>query len=76
MHQQTVNASKTQLPPQIFSDPNDQALYSEMLNDVMYKTIDNPEQHKVFRTALEGMNCNYPEILTPAVHYVYNEIMK
>ena len=63
VNQQALNASKTQSPPQIFSDPNDQALYSEMLNDVMYKIIDNPDEHKVFRTALEGMNRNYPEIL-------------
>ena len=52
MHQQTVNASKTQPPPQIFSDPNDQALYSEMLKDVMYQTLDNPAEHKVFRLSL------------------------
>ena len=64
MNQQEVNASKTKSPLQIFSDPNDQELYSEMLNDVMYKTIDNPDEHNVFRTALEGMNLNYPEILT------------
>ena len=72
MHQQTVKAFKAikqtvkksvNAPPQIFSDPNDQALYSNMLNDVMYNIIDKPEEHKVFRTALEGMNRNYPEIL-------------
>ena len=63
MHQQTVKASNAHAPPQIFSDPNDQALYSNMLNDVMYNIIDKPEEHKVFRAALEGMNRNYPEIL-------------
>ena len=29
----------------------------------MYNIFDNPEEQKIFRTALEGMNRNYPEIL-------------
>ena len=61
--QQNVKTSKSHIQPQTFSDPKDQALYSHMLNDVMLKTFDGPEEQTVFKAALEGMNKNYPEIL-------------
>ena len=64
LKQQSVKASYSTLPkPQIFSDPKDQKLYDPMLNDVMFKIFNNPAEQTVFRTALEGMNKNYPEIL-------------
>ena len=61
--QQKVKASKSHINPQIFSDPNDQKTYKHMLDDVMIKTFDSPDEETVFRTALEGMNRNYSEIL-------------
>ena len=61
--QQNVKTSKPHIQPQTFSDPKDQALYSHMLNDVMLKTFDGPEEQAIFKAALEGMNKNYPEIL-------------
>ena len=64
LKQQSVKASySTHAKPQIFSDPKDQKLYEPMLNDVMFKIFNNPAEQTVFRTALEGMNKNYPEIL-------------
>ena len=61
--QQKVKASKSHINPQTFTDPNDQKTYQHMLDDVMIKTFDSPEEQTVFRTALEGMKGNYSEIL-------------
>ena len=61
--QQKVKASKSHINPQIFTDPNDQKTYQHMLDDIMIKTFDSPEEQTVFRTALEGMKRNYSEIL-------------
>ena len=61
--QQNVKASKSHINPQTFTDPNDQKTYQHMLDDVMIKTFDSPEEQVVFRAALEGMKGNYSEIL-------------
>ena len=61
--QQNVKTSKSHIKPQIFTDPNDQKLYQHMLDDVMIKIFDSPEEQTVFRIALEGMQKNYSEIL-------------
>ena len=53
--QQKVKASKSHINPQIFTDPNDQKLYQHILDDVMIKTFNSPEEQTLFRTALEGM---------------------
>ena len=53
--QQNVKTSKSHIKPQIFTDPNDQKLYQHMLDDVMIKIFDSPEEQTVFRIALEGM---------------------
>ena len=62
--QQNVNASYSmKIKPQIFTDPKDQKGYGHMLKDVMFQIFTSPEEQIVLRTALEGMNKNYPEIL-------------
>ena len=62
--QQKVKSSfTTKSQPQIFSDPKDQQVYKHMLNDVLFKTFNSPEEQTILRTALEGMSKNYPEIL-------------
>ena len=49
--------------PHTFTDPKDLALYHALLDDVMINIFDDREEQKVFRAALEGMKCNYPDIL-------------
>ena len=64
LKQQSVKAAyNTKTKPQLFTDPKDQKVYDHMLNDVMFKIFASPEEQTIFRTALEGMNKNYPEIL-------------
>ena len=63
LEQQKVKASKSQIKPQTFDDPNDQKYYDHMLEDVMVKTFTNDDEQKIFRKSLEGMKTNYPEIL-------------
>ena len=64
LEKQKSKALKSHTEPQIFDDLKDDQLYKNMLKDVMYKIFDDPNDLKVFRTALEGMNMNYPEILS------------
>ena len=61
--QQSIKASKGHIKPQIFDDPNEHSNYIHMMDDPMLKIFDAPSEKKIFRTALEGMNSNYPEIL-------------
>ena len=60
---QKNKASKSQTQPKLFSDPTKQKIYSHMLNDQMLTIFNSPDEHVIFRTALEGMKRNYPEIL-------------
>ena len=46
--QQKVKASKSYINPQIFTDPNDQKTYQHILDDVMIKTFDSPDEENVF----------------------------
>lgn len=64
VEQQIIKASKAHITPQIFSDPKKQAFYCKLLNDVMMKTFDSPDEQKIFQAALEGMKRNYPDILS------------
>ena len=71
VQQQAVKLAKSHLSPQIFSDPKQQALYGKMLDDVVYKTLDGPEEQRVFRAALSGMLQNYPEILSGSEQHMF-----
>ena len=64
MQQQSVKGVKCHITPQLFTNPTSQALYQKIMNDVMYKMFDHPDEQKIFRAALEGMHRNYPEILS------------
>ena len=63
LEQQKVKASKSQIKPQTFDDPNDQNYYKHMLEDVMVKTFTDDDEQKIFRKSLEGMKTNYSDIL-------------
>ena len=64
LEQQKIKSSfTTKSQPQTFSDPKDQQVYKHMLNDVIFKIFNSPEEQTILRASLEGMNKNYPEIL-------------
>ena len=71
LEQQKIKTLKTHISPQIFNDPEDLKLYQHMLGDVMLKILDDPKDQKIFRTALEGMHRNYPEIITGKEKYMF-----
>ena len=58
-----VKASKAQIKPQLFEDPNEESKYNHLMDDIMLKTFDDESEKKIFRKALQGMESNYPEIL-------------
>ena len=48
--------------PTIFDDPVKQRKFQSILDDVIIKTLNDPSDQQIFRTALEGMERNYPNM--------------
>ena len=62
--QQKVKSAKLIKNQVMFSDPKDHKNYKRMLDDIMYKTFDGPEEQKLLKKSLEGMKRDYPDILS------------
>ena len=64
MKQQYVKESKKNIASTVFDDKEKQRMFRPILNDVIIKTLNDPSDQQIFRAGLEGMERNYPEILS------------
>ena len=64
IEQQNVKASKAHIIPNLFNDPEEQAKFKHLIKDPLFKILDNGSAKQVFQKALEGMEKNYPKILS------------
>lgn len=64
MEQQAIKVSKEKIVSNVFDDATKQRKFRPILNDVIIKTLNDPTDKEIFRAGLEGMERNYPEILS------------
>lgn len=61
---QLVKTSHGRKTLDVFDDPSTQRKYQAILNDVIVSIFDDPSDQEIFRKGLEGMERNYPEVLS------------
>jgi hypothetical protein len=60
---QLANALNSKKTVKIFDSSKEQGMFQSILNDPIMKSLDHPVDQQIFRTALEGMDRNQPEIV-------------
>ena len=70
--QQGIKISKANNTAQIFDDPQKQRKFQPIINDVLFKTLNDPADQEILRTGLEGMERNYPDILSGEQKHLFS----
>ena len=69
--QQETKISKTNIAVKIFDDPEKQRKFQPIINDVLFQLLNDPLDQQILRAGLEGMERNYPDILSGKQRHLF-----
>ena len=67
----TVKADNESMISDVFEDTHKQRQFQPILKDVIFKALNDTADQEIFRTGLQGMARNYPEILNGTQKHLF-----